>query len=216
MTENNRTRHTPNIVGAAINTSGMLLFLSGFLIFMGIITGEMFYTLPFNTRGNYISELAAALPPGTVTPPVSAAIFNLTMIVTGIMVIVSGFLLVSVFKKLLATIPLIMFGAGMTGVGVCPGNVVPWHGIFAIVIFLTGGIGAITSFKIVKGPLRYVLICFGIIALILLFFAKKFIPLLGVGGAERWLFYPEVFWIMGLGGYLLGHTNGYKDLKDIF
>jgi hypothetical protein len=52
-----------------------------------------------------------------------------------------------------------------------------------------------------------VLICFGIIALILLFFANKFIPLLGVGGAERWLFYPEVFWIMGLGGYLLGYTN---------
>jgi hypothetical membrane protein len=88
---------------------------------------------------------------------------------------------------------------------------VPWHGIFAIVIFLTGGIGAVTSFKIVRGPLRYVLICFGIIALILLFFAKKFIPLLGVGGSERWLFYPEVFWIMGLGGYLLGYSNSYKD-----
>jgi hypothetical membrane protein len=103
------------------------------------------------------------------------------------------------------------FGAGITGVGVCPGNVVPWHGIFAIVIFLTGGIGAVTSFKIVKGPLKYILICLGIISLILLFFAKHFIPLLGVGGAERWLFYPEVFWIMGLGGYLLGYTNGYKD-----
>jgi len=210
MNENIQTRFTPDSAGFAIRTSGMLLFLSGFLIFMGIITGEMFYTLPFNTRGNYISELAAALPPGTVTPPISAAVFNLTMIVTGIMVLASGFLLVKVYKKLLATIPLMMFGAGITGVGLCPGNVVPWHGIFAIVIFLTGGIGAITSFKIVKGPLRYVLICFGIIALILLFFAKKFIPLLGVGGAERWLFYPEVFWITGLGAYLLGIINSYK------
>ena len=210
MNENIQTRFTPDSAGFAIRTSGMLLFLSGFLIFMGIITGEMFYTLPFNTRGNYISELAAALPPGTVTPPISAAVFNLTMIVTGIMVLASGFLLVKVYKKLLATIPLMMFGAGITGVGLCPGNVVPWHGIFAIVIFLTGGIGAITSFKIVKGPLRYVLICFGIIALILLFFAKKFIPLLGVGGAERWLFYPEVFWITGLGAYLLGNIDSYK------
>jgi hypothetical membrane protein len=207
MTENNKTRLAPNNPGTAIKISGILLFLSGFLIFMGIITGEMFYTLPFNTRGNYISELAAALPPNTVTPPISAAIFNLTMIVTGIIVAAAGFILQMTSKKLIATIPLMMFGTGITGVGVCPGNVVPWHGIFAIVIFLTGGIGAITSFKIVKGPLRYVLICFGIIALILLFFANKFIPLLGVGGAERWLFYPEVFWIMGLGGYLLGYTN---------
>ena len=207
MTENNKTRLAPNNPGTTIKISGIFLFLSGFLIFMGIITGEMFYTLPFNTRGNYISELAAALPPNTVTPPISAAIFNLTMIVTGIMVAAAGFILQMTSKKLIATIPLVMFGTGITGVGVCPGNVVPWHGIFAIVIFLTGGIGAITSFKIVKGPLRYVLICFGIIALILLFFANKFIPLLGVGGAERWLFYPEVFWIMGLGGYLLGYTN---------
>jgi hypothetical membrane protein len=207
MTENNKTRLAPNNPGTTIKISGIFLFLSGFLIFMGIITGEMFYTLPFNTRGNYISELAAALPPNTVTPPISAAIFNLTMIVTGIIVAAAGFILQMTSKKLIATIPLMMFGTGITGVGVCPGNVVPWHGIFAIVIFLTGGIGAITSFKIVKGPLRYVLICFGIIALILLFFANKFIPLLGVGGAERWLFYPEVFWIMGLGGYLLGYTN---------
>ena len=211
MTENIKTRFTPNNDGAAIKTSGMLLFLSGFLIFMGIITSEMFYTLPFNTRGNYISELAAALPPNMVPPPISAAIFNLTMIFTGIMVVAAGFLLQKTSQKLIATIPLIMFRAGITGVGVCPGDVVPWHGIFAIVIFLTGGIGAVTSFKIVRGPLRYVLICFGIIALILLFFAKKFIPLLGVGGSERWLFYPEVFWIMGLGGYLLGYSNSYKD-----
>jgi hypothetical membrane protein len=211
MIENKKTGLTQNAAGVAITISGMLLFLSGFLIFMGIITGEMFYTLPFNTRGNYISELAAALPPNTVTPPISAAIFNLTMIFTGIMVVAAGLLLQKTSKTLIATIPLMMFGAGITGVGVCPGNVAPWHGIFAIIIFFTGGIGAVTSFKIVSGPLRYVLICLGIIALILLFFAKNFIPFLGVGGAERWLFYPEVFWIMGLGGYLLGYTNGSKD-----
>jgi hypothetical membrane protein len=211
MIEKNKTGNTGNIAGAAIKTSGMLLFLSGSLIFMGIMTGEMFYTLPFNTRDNYISELAAALPPNTITPHTSAVIFNLTMIITGIMVAASGVLLQKSLKKLIATIPLMMFGAGITGVGVCPGNVVPWHGIFALVIFLSGGIGAITSVKIVRGPLRYTLICFGIIALILLFFAKRFIPILGVGGAERWLFYPEVFWILGLGGYLLGYTNAYND-----
>lgn len=213
MTENNKTGRTQNEVKLATITSGTLLFLSGFLIFMGIITGEIFYTLPFNTHENYISELAAALPPGTVTPHTSAVLFNLTMIVTGLMVVAAGILLQKSTGKYLSTIPVMMFGAGITGVGVCPGNVIPWHGIFAIVIFLTGGIGAITSFRIVKGPLRYALICFGIIALILLFFSKKFIPLLGVGGAERWLFYPEVFWIMGLGGYLLGYSNGHKNIS---
>ena len=38
--------------------SGVLIFLAGLIIFMGIITGEIFHKLNFNTRDNYISELA--------------------------------------------------------------------------------------------------------------------------------------------------------------
>jgi hypothetical protein len=33
------------------------------MIFMGIITGEIFYILEFNSRDNNISELVATLPP---------------------------------------------------------------------------------------------------------------------------------------------------------
>jgi hypothetical protein len=37
--------------------SGILIFLAGLIIFMGIITGEIFHKLNFNSRDNYISEL---------------------------------------------------------------------------------------------------------------------------------------------------------------
>jgi len=187
----------------SISISGLLLFLAGFLIFMGIITGEIFYTLPFTTRANYISELAAAFPPNP-TPQISAAIFNITMIIAGLMIIAASYFLQIARRKLLVTIPLGIFGLGFLGVGIFPGDVAPYHIIFALLIFLAGGIGPITSYKIVSGPLRYIFICFGAIALFFLFFGKFFIPSLGVGGQERWLLYPEVFWIMGLGGYLLG------------
>jgi hypothetical membrane protein len=187
-----------------LTISGLLLFLAGFLIFMGIITGEVFHKKYFNTRDNYISELAAALPPDTIIPQPSGVIFNTTMIVTGIMIIIGSGLLYISFKRLLVCIPLFLFGFGITGVGICPGYIIPWHGIFALIIFLSGGIVAITSCKIVNSPLRYVFICLGITALLFLFFQKVFIPVLGVGGAERWLFYPEVFWLTGFGAYLLG------------
>jgi type IV secretory pathway TrbD component len=31
-----------------------------------------------------------------------------------------------------------------------------------------------------------------------------FVTGLGLGGLERWIAYPVVLWLMGLGGYLLG------------
>lgn len=198
-------------IRASLTKSGLLLFLAGFAIFMGIITGEMFYPLKFNTRDNYISELAAALPPNTIVSEPSAAIFNITMIITGMMIILGAYYVQVIFKKLLTSIPLVLFGVGILGVGIFPGNIVPWHGIFALVIFIFGGISAITSFKIVNEPLKYIFICFGIIALAFLFFAKFFSPVLGVGGAERWLFYPLTFWITGLGAYLLGIKDGHKN-----
>ncbi len=136
-----------------VSYSGLLLFISGFIIFMGIITAEILYTLDFNTRDNYISELAAALPEGTITPQPSAGIFNITMMISGLMVIISSYLIYSAGKRLLTSIPLGIFGLGILGVGVFPGDVIPWHGIFAYLLFLAGGMGAITSCRMVLSPL---------------------------------------------------------------
>jgi hypothetical membrane protein len=188
----------------AFTTSGLLIFLSGFFIFMGIITGEIVYPLEFNTRDHYISELAAALPPDTMVPQPSATIFNMTMIISGLMVIAGAFYIHAGFKKLLSSIPLGLFGVGLLGVGLFPGNIDPWHGIFAMVLFIAGAVAAITSFQIVRSPLRYAFICLGLISMFFLITYNAFIPALGVGGTERWVFYPIVFWITGLGGYLLG------------
>jgi len=193
---------------ARLTRAGLLLFISGFVIFMGIITGEILYTLDFNTRDNYISELAAALPEGTITPQPSAGIFNVSMMISGLMVLISSYFTYSAGKRLLTSIPLGLFGLGILGVGLFPGDVIPWHGIFANLLFLAGGIGAITSLRIVLSPLRYIFILLGTTSLVLLFTYNHFVPLLGAGGVERWVFYPLVFWIMGFGGYLLG-------LKDV-
>ena len=198
-------------IRASLTKSGLLLFLSGFFIFMGIITGEIFYTAEFNTRDNYISELAASIDPETAFQKLSAHIFDYTMIGAGLMVLAATWFVHKIFKKYLMTIPMGLLGIGLAGVGAFPGDMVPWHGIFALIVFIAGGIAAITSFKIVNSPLRYIFVAFGIIALVLLSFQRYFIPTLGVGGTERWLFYPVVFWITGMGTYLLGIKDGHKN-----
>jgi len=202
-------------IRSSLTKSGLLLFLAGFFIFMGIITGEIFYTAEFSTRNNYISELATKIHPDATFQKISATIFDYTMALAGIMVMSATWFVHKIFKKFLMTIPMVLLGVGLTGVGIFPGHIVPWHGIFALFVFICGGLAAIASFKIVNAPLKYIFACFGFIALILLFFQKYFIPTLGVGGAERWLFYPVVFWITGMGTYLLGIKDGHKNTLNV-
>lgn len=40
-----------------------------------------------------------------------------------------------------------LFGLGLVGVGIFPGNKSPYHGMSAMLTFLSGGFCAITSFK---------------------------------------------------------------------
>ena len=42
-------------IKSSLTKSGLLLFLAGFMIFMGIITGEIFYKKPISTPGIIIS-----------------------------------------------------------------------------------------------------------------------------------------------------------------
>jgi hypothetical protein len=83
------------------------------------------------------------------------------------------------------------------------------------VLFIAGGISAITSFKIVSSPLKYLFIFLGILTLIFLFGFKYFAPSLGAGGTERWVFYPTLFWLTGLGSYLLGIKDEYKHISHV-
>jgi hypothetical membrane protein len=141
----------------------------------------------------------------------AAKIFNSVMIAAGLMIMLAGYLVQRVFKKYYCTIPIGLLGLGFLGVGIFPGYVVPWHLIFALIIFFSGGISAIVSFRLVKSPLRYIFIVLGLITLVLLFTNKFASRHLGVGGSERWIFYPIVFWITGMGTYLLGIKDGHKN-----
>jgi hypothetical membrane protein len=190
-----------------IKTAGLLLFLAGAIIIMGIITAEAFYPSGYTTAHSEISDLGATVRPNSVSYQPSASIFNFTMMIAGLMTAGAAILQHKTYKKILFTIPLLLLGLGMLGVGLFPGNKDPYHGMFALLTFNMGGLMAITSFKIVSAPFKYIGIVFGVITIITLYTASLFIPVIGDGGTERWVAYPVVLWLLGLGGYLLNEQK---------
>jgi bacteriorhodopsin len=81
-----------------------------------------------------------------------------------------------------------------------------------MVAFFAGGFAAVLSSTVLRPPFRFALLALGVINLVLL--ASYFTlgdgnPLwaLGVGGAERWVAYPEILWMLGFGGYLAGSAE---------
>ncbi len=186
-----------------LNLAGLLLFVAGIVVFMGIITAESYYPALYTTRANEISDLGATRPPNSIIYQPSALIFNLSMIATGLLVLIAVNYLVSSNVKKSLTIPLCLFGFGVLGVGLFPGNTTP-HPYFAILTFASGGLAAVLSSKSVQGYFRYVAIGLGVVALVALFFSSLFVDTLGAGGIERWIAYPITLWMTGYGGYLLG------------
>jgi len=194
-----------------LRLSGLLLFLAGSIALMGIITAEVFYPSGYTTFNSEISDLGATKPPNSIIYQPSATIFNITMLISGLMALMATFFLHRYFNQLLFTIPMSLFGLGLVGIGFFAGDKVPYHGIFSLLTFISGGVSAIMSFKIVSAPFNFIGIVFGAISLMtwftVMFAPNIIVPFIGLGGTERWLVYPIVLWLTGLGGYLMNKTT---------
>jgi hypothetical membrane protein len=204
-----QARRTAAWSGPAL--AGTLFFLAGFLALLGIITAEVLY--PGYSTIKEISDLGASRPPDSVIMEPSATIFNTTMVVTGGLVLTGTGLLSRRVGRRGVTVALALFGFGVIGVGFFPGNRVPWHGLFALLTFVSGGVSALAAVRFLSGPFRYLSGLAGTIALLALasaIFLGDANPLLflGLGGVERWVVYPILLWLIGFGGYLLGVGTG--------
>ena len=129
----------------------------------------------------------------------------------GFMVLIATWYMHQFFRKCLVSIPLSLFGLGLMGIGFFSGNHVPYHGMSAMLAFLSGGISAIATATINSVPFRYFGIAFGSIALTTWFIAilspNLLSPFIGDGGTERWVAYPIMLWLIGFGGYLMNEPT---------
>ncbi len=198
-------RHYPVIAGA-------LLFAAGVIAFMGIITAEALYPPGYSTSLNAISDLGATIPPDSVITQPSATIFDVTMMVCGVLALAASYCLQRGFRRWAAPVLIALYGLGGLGVGVFPANWGLVHVLFALLIFVAGGIAALLSWTIVRGPFRYFSALLGMVTLATLVVTPIVYRAsggsvsfggLGIGGVERWIAYPILLWATGLGGHLM-------------
>jgi hypothetical membrane protein len=188
---------------AAAKVAGELLFLAACVILMGIITAEAHYPAGYSTADSEISDLGATRPPDSVSHQPSAAIFNTTMLVSGAMIGVAAFLLHRALGRKAVSIPTALLAIGVFGVGVFPGNYSAIHPILAMLAFVSGGLAAVLSYRVVVAPFRVIVAALGVISLLSLALNGALDAVVGVGGIERWIAYPVVLWLAGFGGYLM-------------
>jgi hypothetical membrane protein len=188
------------------SAGGVLLALAGATILMGIITAEALYPAAYRTDQNAISDLGGTRPPDSVVLQPSAAIFDTTMVVTGLAIIAAAYLIYQAVGRRALAISTGLLGLGVLGVGIFPGSTEP-HPLFAMLTFIAGSIAAIASARVVGSPMRYVFAGLGAVALGALAAAVSLLgwnPIaeLGEGGIERWVAYPVVLWLVGFGSHV--------------
>ncbi|MGZ7049324.1 MAG: DUF998 domain-containing protein [Methanobacterium sp.] len=187
--------------------AGLLLVIAGIQFMLMVTISETLY--PGYNTGKFTLSSLADLP---VHEP-SATIFNLTVFIAGILVFIGSYFIYKKFKTTIFPVLLGILGIGAMGVGIFPGYTGNTHVIFAMTAFIFGNLALLVSFTILKESwLKYVIPVLGaigfldILLVIILQDASPFM-VLGVGGAERLIFYPVILGIITLGGYLSGTTS---------
>jgi hypothetical membrane protein len=189
--------------------AGVLLSIAGAAILLGFITAEALYPGIYTTHTNTVSHLGASEPPNSVVLQPSAAIFDITMLVTGAMILAGAWFAYRALRRKAVLIPTALLGVGTLGVGVFPLTHPAPHTLFAFTAFLAGGIAIVLSSRVTTAPFRYLWTALGAIALgatvLALDAFRSWAPMgeLGEGGLERWIVYPIVLWLVAFGSYLM-------------
>jgi hypothetical membrane protein len=184
---------------AAGKVAGALFFVAASQFVIGMVVAEARYA-GYSISANYISDLG-------VGP--SAMIFNSSVFLMGLMILIGAYFVQRAFNIKLLTLLLILTAIGTMGVGVFTEHYGKVHLVVSLIAFLFGGLSSIASYTLVKRPFSIIAVILGLMALgaLGLYGAQIYLGL-GVGGMERMIVYPILLWGAAVGGYLLAnHEN---------
>ena len=104
-------------------------------------------------------------------------------------------------------------------VGVFPGNTGGMHALVAMVAFVFSSVTAITAFKVTNSPFRWMSLALGAVSLSALVVGEfgessAVATSIGLGGIERWVVYPVIFWLPFFGGHLLATSRSETALAE--
>lgn len=181
---------------------GILLFIGAVQFVIGMHLAEFFYS-GYSVSENYISDLGATCRTTCIIYQPSAFIFNTSVIIFGIFVVVSSYFIWREFHVYLVPILFVLSGIGAIGVGLFPETAGIVHQIVSFITFFFGGLSVTFAYKLVKTPFTFFSVM-GIMSLIaIVFFISGVFLGIGIGGMERMIVYPLLLWIIGFGGYLM-------------
>jgi hypothetical membrane protein len=190
--------------GARRRTAGVTLFA----LAAGFMTVIM---LAASVAPGY--DMAAAAISDLGVLPATAALFNTTLVLVGMLNIVAAALLFGPGGRGRHPVLLIVFiaaGIGAIGAGVFPLDTGAPHSLSALVAFLAFNLQALGTATVVRGPMRAISVLAGAAGLVFVVLmalgdggnAAAFGPI-GHGGTERMIVYPAMLWMLAFGGYLM-------------
>jgi len=183
--------------------SGVSLFTGAVLFLTGMHIAEYLYP-GYSVSGNYISDLGATCRATCTVYQPSAFIFNSSVILLGITIILSSYFIWREFNSSIIAALFFLSGLGAIGVGSFPETAGSLHAIVSFVTFFFGGLAAIATSRLVKAPFSYFSVLMGLSSLtaLVLFGLNTYLGL-GPGGMERMIAYPVLMWALGFGGYMM-------------
>ena len=198
--------------------SGIAIFVGAVQFGVLLIVSEILYsangtnpnvTYPgyaYSVSANYVSDLGANCPTkGACYIPPSAYLFDTSIAVLGILIIVGAYFLHRAYRWMPATVMITLAGVGGLGVGLFPETTGIVHVIFSDTTFIFAGLSAIILYRVQKKPMKYFSVVLGFMDLIACgLFALGIYLGLGVGGMERMIVYPTLLWAIGFGGHMMG------------
>ncbi len=187
--------------------AGAFMFVGAVQFMFGMLLSEFFYP-GYSVSVNYISDLGAMCRDTCTVYQPSAFIFNTSATFLGIFIILSAFCLWREFRSYLISIFIGLSGLGSFGIGLFPETAGNLHDIVSLIALLFGGLSAIAVWKTVRNPFSYFSAFLGIVsfAALVSFGSNNYLGL-GLGGMERIIAYPVLFWAIGFGGYLMASQD---------
>jgi len=186
--------------------AGIILLLGCLQFFLAVNLAETQFP-GYDIAKNTFSDLGGTVP---VVEP-SAIIFNLSIILLGLLFLASVYLILKSGGCRLFSSCLAILSICAIGVGLFPEYTGSIHIIFALGAFVFGSLAVIFSYRLgLNIPMIILSMFLGLMSLIILILQFSYgigtinpiVAYLGVGGTERFIVYPLLFYLTALGGYL--------------
>ncbi len=172
----------------------------------------------YSSTKDTLSTLGGSVP--LVEP--SAIVFNVGVILFGILGLAAVYLILKSGGCRLFSTCLAISSIGAIGVGLFPQYTGDTHALFALIAFLFGSLATIFSYRL--GLNKYMVVVSLVLGLTSLIFilliiilgrgdSNLLIAYLGVGGNERFIAYPSIYYLVALGGYLTSRGEDWVKIR---